>query len=175
IVEPEVLMDGDHSIGQAAGVTEKALLAVFAALAVQDVELEGIILKPNMVVPGKDARRPATEAEVAEATVACLRRAVPAAVPGIAFLSGGQSPDEATGHLRAMCAAGPHPWELTFSFGRALQDPAMLAWAGSDVAAGQAALAERLRLTAAARCVTSDATPGGADEPALEPVGPTAA
>ncbi|MEW6472451.1 MAG: class I fructose-bisphosphate aldolase [Actinomycetota bacterium] len=165
IVEPEVLMDGRHPLGRAAAVTEETLRTVFAALADQDVDLEGIVLKPNMVVPGRDARRPATEAEVADATLTCLRRTVPAAVPGVAFLSGGQSPDEATGHLRAMVEAGPHPWQLTFSFGRALQDPALAAWGGSDVAAGQAALADRLRRTAAARCAPVDL----ADEPLLEP------
>ena len=166
IVEPEVLMAGTHPLGRTWSVTEETLRVVFAALADQDVELEGIVLKPNMVVPGKEARRRATAAEVAEATLTCLRRVVPAAVPGIAFLSGGQSPDEATGHLRAMADSGPHPWQLTFSFGRALQDPAIAAWAGSDVVAGQAALADRLRRTAAARC----ATPHLADEPLLEPM-----
>ena len=166
IVEPEVLMDGSHPLGRTARVTEETLRAVFSALADQDVELEGIVLKPNMVVPGKESRRRATEAEVADATLTCLRRVVPAAVPGIAFLSGGQSPDDATRQLRAMVDAGPHPWQLTFSFGRALQDPALAAWAGSDVVAGQAALADRLRRTAAARC----ATPHLADEPLLEPM-----
>jgi fructose-bisphosphate aldolase class I len=166
IVEPEVLMDGGHSIGRAAAVTEETLRTVFAALVDQDVDLEAIVLKPNMVLPGKDARRQASEAEVAEASLACLRRTVPAAVPGIAFLSGGQTPDQATARLRAMEDLGPHPWELTFSFGRALQDPALVDWGGSDVDAGQAALAARLRLTGAAR----RATPHLADEPVLEAV-----
>jgi fructose-bisphosphate aldolase class I len=151
IVEPEVLMDGDHSLERCAEVTEATLRATFAALAEQGVELEGIVLKPNMVVAGKEAPRQREVAEVAEATLACLRRTVPAAVPGIAFLSGGQSAEVATAHLQAMAAAGPHPWELTFSYGRALQDPAIVAWGGADAEAGQAALAERARCNGAAR------------------------
>lgn len=151
IVEPEVLMDGAHSIERCAEVTESTLRVVFAALAEQGVELEGIVLKPNMVVAGKDAERQPDVVEVAASTLAVLRRAVPAAVPGIAFLSGGQSPTQATAHLQAMVAAGPVPWELTFSFGRALQDPALVAWAGSDAEAAARALGARISLTAAAR------------------------
>lgn len=160
IVEPEVLMDGPHSIERCAEVTESTLRAVFDALAEQGVELEGIVLKPNMVVAGKDAERQPGAAEVAGATLRVLRRAVPAAVPGVAFLSGGQSPTQATAHLQAMVAEGPQPWELTFSFGRALQDPALLAWGGKDPAAAQTALASRVALTAAAR--------EGTWEPAME-------
>jgi fructose-bisphosphate aldolase class I len=151
IVEPEVLMDGDHPLERCAEVTEATLRTVFAALADQGVELEGIVLKPNMVVAGKEAPRQAGVEEVAEATLACLRRTVPAAVPGVAFLSGGQSAEMATAHLQALAAAGPHPWELTFSYGRALQDPALAAWGGADTGAGQAALAQRARCNGAAR------------------------
>ena len=162
IVEPEVLMDGDHPIERAAGVTEAALHLVFEALADQGVAPEAIVLKPNMVVAGKGAVRQPAVGEVAGATLRCLRRTVPAAVPGIAFLSGGQSPEQATAHLNAIAAAGPHPWEITFSYGRALQDPALATWRGhaDQVAAAQAAFAHRLGLTAAAR--------GGGYEPAME-------
>ena len=151
IVEPEVLMDGDHTLERCAEVTEATLRTTFAALAEQGVELEGIVLKPNMVVAGKEAPRQAGVEEVAEATLACLRRTVPAAVPGVAFLSGGQSAEVATAHLQALAAAGPHPWELTFSYGRALQDPALAAWGGADADAGQAALAQRALCNGAAR------------------------
>jgi fructose-bisphosphate aldolase, class I len=151
IVEPEVLMDGDHPLERCAAATEATLRAVFAALGEQDVELEAIVLKPNMVVAGKEAPRQAGVEEVAEGTLACLRRTVPAAVPGVAFLSGGQSAELATAHLQAMAAAGPHPWELTFSYGRALQDPALAAWGGADAEAGQTALAQRARCNGAAR------------------------
>lgn len=153
IVEPEVLMDGEHSLQRCQEVTEATLHAVFDALVDLGVELEGIVLKPNMVLPGAQAPRQASVEEVAAATVATMRRCVPAAVPGIAFLSGGQGPETATAHLEAMNALGPHPWELTFSFGRALVDPALRAWAGDPdrVAAGQAALAERARANAEAR------------------------
>lgn len=161
IVEPEVLMEGDHSIERCAEVTEATLRAVFAALADQGVDLEAIVLKPNMVVAGKDAPRQPDVDEVAEATLACLRRTVPAAVPGIAFLSGGQSPEQATAHLAAMTTAGPQPWTLTFSYGRALQDPALSAWCGTAVDAGQAALAGRAAANAAA---------ASASHPILQPV-----
>ena len=127
------------------------VIAAVRPLVEQGVGLEGIVLKPNMVVAGKEAPRQADVAEVTEATLACLRRTVPSAVPGIAFLSGGQSAEVATAHLQAMAAAGPHPWELTFSFGRALQDPALVAWGGTNAGAGQAALAQRARCNGAAR------------------------
>jgi fructose-bisphosphate aldolase, class I len=153
IVEPEVLMEGRHTLERCADVTERVLRAVFSQLAGQRVLLEGIVLKPNMVVPGADCRHQATVAEVADATLSCLRRVVPAAVPGIAFLSGGQGPALATAHLQAMAERGPHPWQLTFSYGRALQDDALRAWGGEEarVEAGREALLRRERANAAAR------------------------
>ncbi|MDB6169067.1 MAG: fructose-bisphosphate aldolase [Verrucomicrobia bacterium] len=144
IVEPEVLMDGDHSLERCEEVTAATLRVVFAALARQGVQLKSMLLKTGMVLPGKEHRRQGSTAEIAAATVRCLRRAVPAAVPGVVFLSGGQSPSEATERLEAICAAGTNPWALSFSFGRALQDPAMAAWKGAreNVGAGQTALRE---------------------------------
>jgi len=152
IVEPEVLMDGDHSIARCEEVTAAALEALFAALAAHKVALEGIVLKPNMVISGTDAADRAGPAEVAEATLRCLKAHVPAEVPGIAFLSGGQSPQEATEHLDLMNKAGDLPWELSFSYGRALQAPALDAWRGQEekFAAGQAALAKRAKLNSLA-------------------------
>ena len=131
IVEPEVLMDGPHTIQRCEEVTSSALRAVFRALADHRVQFEGMLLKPNMVVSGKDCLQQAGPGEVAEATLRCLKRYVPAAVPGIVFLSGGQSDVEATRNLNAMNQLGGAPWELSFSFGRALQAPALQAWAGS--------------------------------------------
>jgi fructose-bisphosphate aldolase class I len=153
IVEPEVLMDGSHTIDRCAQVTADTLHAVFADLYDQRVALEGMLLKPNMVLPGKSSRVQASDAEIAEATIACFRATVPAAVPGIVFLSGGQSDEEATARLDAMNRRGPHPWELSFSYGRALQAAAIKAWGGSDdrVADGQAAFLKRARLNGAAR------------------------
>jgi fructose-bisphosphate aldolase class I len=153
IVEPEVLMDGDHSIERCAEVTETALQTFFAALADQGVLLEGIVLKPNMVLSGTDAPQQASVEEVAEATARVLKRAVPAAVPGIAFLSGGQGDELATAHLAALNRLGPLPWELSFSFGRALVDAALKAWRGnaSQSPAGQQALAGRASANAMAR------------------------
>lgn len=150
IVEPEVLMDGkpgDHSIDRCYEVTVFVLDEVFKALRNARIKFEGMILKPNMVIDGKNARRAGVE-EVAEKTVRCLKQTVPAAVPGIAFLSGGQSDEEATAHLSAMNAAGPLPWALTFSYGRALQAAALAAWGGKpeNVAAGQRAFAHRARM-----------------------------
>jgi fructose-bisphosphate aldolase class I len=147
IVEPEVLMDGDHSIERCEAVTDAALSAVFQQLAAHRVYLEGMVLKPNMVISGKKNASRAGPAQVAEATVRCLKRWVPAAVPGIAFLSGGQSSKEATLHLSLMNAQ-PLPWALTFSYGRALQDDALKSWGGKpeQYAAGQKALAQRARL-----------------------------
>ncbi len=153
IVEPEVLMDGDHSIERCFEVTEATQRAVFAALAIQRVDLEQMVLKPNMVLSGKDNERQADVEEVATQTLRCLRRTVPAAVPGIAFLSGGQGADKATEHLNAMSAMGPHPWVLTFSYGRALQDPALVAWKGEEAKprdAGQQALSARCKANSAA-------------------------
>jgi fructose-bisphosphate aldolase class I len=153
IVEPEVLMDGDHSIERCEEVTELTLKRVFAQLHMQRVVLEHIVLKPNMVIAGKAARAQAGVMQVAEATVRCLRRAVPAAVPGIAFLSGGQTPEEATDHLNAMNALGDHPWQLSFSYGRALQDAALKTWRGDpkNVGAAQKAYLHRAKCVSAAR------------------------
>lgn len=150
IVEPEVLMDGkpgDHSIERCAEVTEWVLNTVFDELYDARVSLEGMVLKPNMVIDGKNARKASPE-EVAEKTVRCLRRTVPAAVPGIAFLSGGQSDEEATAHLSIMNGSSNLPWTLTFSYGRALQAAALKAWGGKaeNVAAGQRAFAHRARM-----------------------------
>ena len=153
IVEPEVLMDGDHTIERCAEVTEMTHHAFFDALYTAGVLLEGIVLKPNMVISGAGNARQAGVEEVAEATVAVLKRTVPAAVPGVAFLSGGQSDDLATAHLAAMNKLGPVPWELSFSFGRALVAAALDAWHGlaAQSAAGQEALATRSRANAMAR------------------------
>ena len=150
IVEPEVLMDGtpgDHSIARAEEVTEETLRITFAELADQRVRLEAMILKPSMVIDGKKARK-ASVAEVAERTVRVLKRTVPSAVPGIAFLSGGQSTEEATAHLSAMNAGFDMPWALTFSYGRALQTEALNAWGGKpeNVAAGQRAFSHRAKM-----------------------------
>ncbi len=153
IVEPEVLMDGDHSIDTSFDVTSRTLHAVFTELRDQRVHFEQMLLKPNMVLSGYDASERAGTQEVAEATIRCFRRHVPAAVPGIVFLSGGQTDEDATAHLNAMNAMGPHPWELSFSYGRALQAPALKAWAGeaANVAAGQAAYLHRARMNGLAR------------------------
>ncbi len=149
IVEPEVLMDGDHSIERCSAVTTATLLTVFDALVAQRIELDGMLLKPNMVIPGKKfAGGPASPAEVADATIACFREVVPAAVPGILFLSGGQSDEEATANLDAINKRGPHPWQFSFSYGRALQHAALQAWKGEDAnsAAGQAAYLHRANM-----------------------------
>lgn len=153
IVEPEVLMDGDHTIERCQEVTEAALEAVFVELFSQRVVYEGMLLKPNMVISGKDCRQQAGPEEVAERTIRSFRATVPAAVPGIVFLSGGQSDEDATANLNAMNALEPQPWELSFSYGRALQAPSLKAWKGEDanVQAGQDALAHRARLNGAAR------------------------
>jgi fructose-bisphosphate aldolase class I len=145
IVEPELLMDGDHSIERCEGVTEWILKEVFQELYYAGVALEGMILKPNMVVPGKKCPKQNSVEEVAERTVKVLKRCVPSAVPGIAFLSGGQSDEEATAHLSAMNAIGKLPWALTFSYGRALQAAPQAAWSGKpeNVAKAQAAFAHR--------------------------------
>jgi len=154
IVEPEVLMDGDHDIETCARVTEEVQHAVFHALHQYRVVLELMLLKPNMVLPGALCPRQATPEEVADATLTCLRRTVPAAVPGINFLSGGLSEQAATANLNAMNThPNQVPWELSFSYGRALQAPVLKAWSGmaANQAAGQQALALRARLNAAAR------------------------
>ncbi|MBV8782987.1 MAG: fructose-bisphosphate aldolase class I [Gammaproteobacteria bacterium] len=148
IVEPEVLMDGDHSLERCEEVTGRVLSSVFRALFHAGVLLEGSVLKPNMVISGKKAANRAPPQAVAEATLRTLKRHVPPAVPGIAFLSGGQSPEEATLHLSLMNKLGPLPWALTFSYGRALQDTALKAWGGTaaNFAAGQKEFAKRARL-----------------------------
>ena len=153
IVEPEVLMDGDHTIEDCVEVTEETLNAVYSELFAQGVMLEGTILKPNMVISGKDCPEQAGAGDVASLTVAVLKRTVPSAVPGIMFLSGGQSEIQATEHLNAMNADhSPLPWKLSYSYGRALQEGALEAW-GGDTAnneAAQARLLERARLNSAA-------------------------
>ena len=153
IIEPEVLMDGDHSIETSFDVTSRTLHAVFTELRDQKVWFEQMLLKPNMVLSGYEAPNRAGVQEVAEQTIRCFRRHVPAAVPGIVFLSGGQTDEDATAHLNAMNAMGPHPWELSFSYGRALQAPALKAWAGetANVAAGQAAYLHRAKMNGLAR------------------------
>ena len=153
IVEPEVLIDGDHDIEHCAEVTEHVLHAVFHALHMHGVVLEHMILKPNMVLPGKDCRHASPE-EIAEATIKVFRRSVPAAVPSINFLSGGQGPEEATANLNAINALHPEsPWLLSFSYGRALQQPVLHAWQGKkeNIATAQQALLKRARLNGAAQ------------------------
>ncbi len=155
IVEPEVLMEGDHSMARCQEVTEEVLTVVFQQLQAQQVVLEGIILKPSMVLPGLSSKEQPTAAAVAEATLACLLKTVPVAVPGIAFLSGGQSPQQASERLNALNTVGktPPPWVLTFSFARAIQQPALEIWCGAagNVAAAQATLLHRARCNQAAR------------------------
>jgi fructose-bisphosphate aldolase class I len=148
IVEPEVLMDGAHTIERCETVTDAVLQEVFAQLSLHRVYLEGMVLKPNMVISGMKCSKRAGAEEVAEATVRCLKRHVPAAVPGIAFLSGGQGPEEATEHLNLMNGMSGLPWALTFSYGRALQAPALAAWKGQEslFEAGQKAFAKRAKL-----------------------------
>jgi len=152
IVEPEVLMDGDHDIDRCYEVTTRVLNKTFQELRIQRVALEGMILKPNMVVSGKKNARQAPVEEVAEKTIRLLKSCVPAAVPGIAFLSGGQDDEEATAHLDAMNRIGGLPWKLTFSYGRALQSAPQQAWSGKseNVAAGQQAFSHRARMNSLA-------------------------
>lgn len=152
IVEPEVLMDGDHDIDRCYEVTQRVLNKTFQELRVQRVALEGMILKPNMVISGKKSAKQASVEEVAEKTIRLLKACVPAAVPGIAFLSGGQSDEDATAHLDAMNRIGGLPWRLTFSYGRALQAAPQKAWAGKaeNVAAGQRAFTHRARMNSLA-------------------------
>ena len=153
IVEPEVLMDGDHPIEACDQATRDTLAEVFAALRRHRVRLDGMLLKPNMVVSGSDAPTQASVEVVAERTVAALRDHVPASVPGIVFLSGGQSDEAATAHLNAMNQLGSVPWQLSFSYGRALQAPALKAWKGEQAngPAAQRAFLHRARLNGAAR------------------------
>ncbi|HWE80505.1 MAG TPA: class I fructose-bisphosphate aldolase [Gaiellaceae bacterium] len=157
IVEPEVLMDGDHTIERSFDVTSRMQRAVFEALEVQRVALDGMLLKPNMVLSGYECPEQAGVEDVARATLRCLRLGVPSEVPGIVFLSGGQSDEVATEHLNAIAtASGPKPWELSFSYGRALQAAAQQAWAGrpENVPAAQAAYLHRARMNGAARSGT---------------------
>jgi fructose-bisphosphate aldolase, class I len=152
IVEPEVLMDGDHDIDRCYDVTQRVLNKTFQELRVQRVALEGMILKPNMVISGKKSAKQSSVAEVAEKTIRLLKACVPAAVPGIAFLSGGQSDEDATAHLDAMNRTGGLPWPLTFSYGRALQAAPQKAWSGKaeNLAAGQRAFIHRARMNSLA-------------------------
>jgi fructose-bisphosphate aldolase, class I len=153
IVEPEVLMDGDHTIERCFDVTAGTLTAVFAALRSHRVRFDGMLLKPNMVVSGADCPEQAGVRQVAEATVRCLRDTVPATVPGVVFLSGGQTDEVATAHLNEMNRLGPQPWQLSFSYGRALQAPALKAWKGEPAngPSAQRAFYHRARLNGAAR------------------------
>jgi fructose-bisphosphate aldolase class I len=152
IVEPEVLMDGDHDIDRCYEMSQRVLNKTFQELRIQRVALEGMVLKPNMVVPGKKSAKQASVEEVAEKTIRLLKNCVPAAVPGIAFLSGGQSDEDATAHLNAMNRIGGLPWRLTFSYGRALQAAPLKAWSGKaeNVAAGQRAFTHRARMNSLA-------------------------
>ena len=152
IVEPEVLMDGGHDIDRCYDVTQRVLNKTFQELRVQRVALEGMILKPNMVISGKKNAKQASVEEVAEKTIRMLKACVPAAVPGIAFLSGGQSDEDASAHLSAMNRIGNLPWQLTFSYGRALQAAPQKAWSGKaeNVAAGQRAFTHRARMNSLA-------------------------
>jgi fructose-bisphosphate aldolase class I len=162
IVEPEVLMDGAHDINRCEMVTSGVLEEVFTQLDAHKVAFEGMLLKPNMIVAGKKCPQQAGVEEVGRATIRCLRRYVPAAVPGVVFLSGGQSPEDATAHLNAMNAMGAQPWQLSFSYGRALQEPVLLAWKGeeSNAGAAQRAFFKRCRLNGLAR--------EGAYQPSME-------
>jgi fructose-bisphosphate aldolase, class I len=153
IVEPEVLMDGDHTIERCDQVTRETLSVVFAELEAQRVDLAGMLLKPNMVVPGKKSSAQVDHRKVAEMTVAALKASVPEAVPGIVFLSGGMSDEDATARLNEMNKLGPHPWQLSFSYGRALQAPALKTWKGesSNVEAAQSAFYHRAKMNSLAR------------------------
>jgi fructose-bisphosphate aldolase class I len=153
IVEPEVLQDGTHTIEESSKATGRVLQALYTELHDQRIEYRGALLKPNMVMSGYEASSRASVDEVAAATLECFYKHVPAAVPGIVFLSGGQSDEDATGHLNAMNARGPHPWQLSFSYGRALQAPALKAWAGKEenVEAAQRAYYHRAKMNSAAR------------------------
>ncbi len=153
IVEPEVLMDGSHTLERCHEVTERTLRSLFNALYEQRVELTEVILKPNMVLSGASCATQANVAEVAEATLECFRNAVPAEIPGIVFLSGGQSDEKATAHLSKMNELGGGPWELSFSYGRALQAAPLKAWSGKDanIAAAQKAYLHRAKCNSAAR------------------------
>ncbi len=152
IVEPEVMLDGTHTIERCAEVSDATLGALFAALRAHNVSLEHVVLKASMVVPGKDCPKQASVDRVAEETVKCLKRTVPAALPGVVFLSGGQGDEAATAHLNAMAAMPGLPWPLTFSYSRALQNPALKAWRGTpaNVPAAQRAFHHRARMNSLA-------------------------
>jgi fructose-bisphosphate aldolase, class I len=158
----EVLLDGDHSIDRCHEVTRAVHRALFDEMHAHRVDLRGALMKTSMVLSGKDAKKRAGVEEVAERTVACLYETTPPALAGVVFLSGGQTEEEATAHLNAMVRLGPHPWELSFSYARALQGPAIKAWAGKpeNVAAAQKALYHRAKLNSAAR--------SGTYEPSME-------
>jgi len=153
IVEPEVLQDGTHTIAESRKATGRVLQAVYTELHDQRLDFRGTLLKPNMVLSGYDASDRASAEEVADVTLECFYKHVPAAVPGIVFLSGGQSDEDATAHLNAMNARGPHPWQLSFSYGRALQAPALKSWGGKEenVEAAQRAYYHRAKMNSAAR------------------------
>ena len=153
IVEPEVLMDGAHNIERCEVITSRVLEAVFTELDAHRVLFEGMLLKPNMVIAGKKCPQQESAQHVAEATIRCLTRHVPAAVPGIVFLSGGQNAEDATDHLNAMNTMGPHPWQISFSYGRALQAPVLATWKGQEgnLAIAQKAFLKRCQLNGIAR------------------------
>jgi fructose-bisphosphate aldolase, class I len=159
IVEPEILMDGGHDLAACEDATGRTLDALFEQMSAHRLDLPGTLLKVNMIVPGKDSPAQVTDSEIAEATIRCLTSHVPAEVPGIVFLSGGMSDEEATNRLNEMNKVGGFPWELSFSYGRALQHPALAAWGGeaSRVADGQAALAHRAKMNGLARSGDYDA------------------
>jgi len=167
IVEAEVLMDGTHGIDDSARATSRVLHALYDELYAQRVDLRATLLKPNMVLSGYSATERAGAAQVADATLDVLVRHVPAAVPGIVFLSGGQSDEDATANLNAMNALGPHPWQLSFSYGRALQSAALMAWRGQpeNLALAQRAFLHRSRMNGAAR--TGSYTPAMEHEDAI--------
>jgi fructose-bisphosphate aldolase class I len=153
IVEPEVLQDGTHTLEQSSKATGRVLQALYTELHDQRIDYRGTLLKPNMVLSGYEASDRAGADEVAEATLECFYKHVPASVPGIVFLSGGQTDEDATAHLNAMNARGPHPWQLSFSYGRALQAPALKAWGGKEenVESAQRAYYHRAKMNGAAR------------------------
>jgi fructose-bisphosphate aldolase class I len=165
IVEPEVLMDGAHDIERSEVVTSRVLETVFAELDAHGVFFEGMLLKPNMVIAGMKCARQDSAQHVAEATIRCMNRYVPAAVPGIVFLSGGQSAEDATDHLNAMNRMGPHPWQVSFSYGRALQAPVLAAWKGQE---GNLAIAQKTFLK---RCRLNGLACDGKYDRAMETAG----